>query len=557
MKTNPMSLENRFSLLVIFGLAMIFAIASAQSVSAQQWTGPDGNGNISNANSGNVGIGTTNLSGKVHIKGRASAWSLYGEASDGSQLYGFYEQSTGTGQLQIMNASGTAVISLAGDTGTASFINAGSVGIGTTSPTGALQVQGSGQNDTLRVISTNTTSGGLYSQNTQAGAQAVGYFENNRGSFASYGGFLYGGSTNAIGNLFGVSRADKMFMFADGGSNLGMAVGTLQAQPLIFGTNNAERARIDSSGNVGIGTTGPAVRLDVAAASSDAITRVGQFYQPGLSTTGNYSFISVGKANAADSAAAFGFLMNAAGNDSAFVTVAGDDPAAGTGLFVRKGGSVGIGTSAPAYKLDVNGAINATGLNVNGSAVTGSQWTTSGSNINYPTSGNVGIGTSSPTYKLHVTGSGKFTGDLTVDGNIAARYQDVAEWVPSSEQLPAGTVVVLDATKSNQVIASATSYDTRVAGVISEQPGIALGEKSDNKVLVATTGRVRVKVDASRAPIGIGDLLVTSDIPGVAMKSEPVNLGGVQIHRPGTLIGKALEPLEKGSGTILVLLSLQ
>jgi len=52
------------------------------------------------------------------------------------------------------------------------------------------------------------------------------------------------------------------------------------------------------------------------------------------------------------------------------------------------------------------------------------------------------------------------------------------------------------------------------------------------------------------------DLLVTSDVPGVTMKSEPVNLDGVQIHRPGTL-GKALEPLERGLGTILVLLSLQ
>jgi len=29
------------------------------------------------------------------------------------------------------------------------------------------------------------------------------------------------------------------------------------------------------------------------------------------------------------------------------------------------------------------------------------------------------------------------------------------------------------------------------------------------------------------------------------------------MHRPGTLIGKALEPLEKGQGEILVLLSLQ
>jgi len=32
------------------------------------------------------------------------------------------------------------------------------------------------------------------------------------------------------------------------------------------------------------------------------------------------------------------------------------------------------------------------------------------------------------------------------------------------------------------------------------------------------------------------------------MKSEPVSLGDVQLHRPGTLIGKALEPLEKGFG---------
>ena len=41
------------------------------------------------------------------------------------------------------------------------------------------------------------------------------------------------------------------------------------------------------------------------------------------------------------------------------------------------------------------------------------------------------------------------------------------------------------------------------------------------------------------------------------MLSEMLDVGGVKLHRPGTLIGKALEPLESGQGEILVLLSLQ
>ena len=175
-----------------------------------------------------------------------------------------------------------------------------------------------------------------------------------------------------------------------------------------------------------------------------------------------------------------------------------------------------------------------------------------------PGTGNVGIGgTTSPSEKLEVLGNVKVTGNLNVSGTINARYQDVAEWVPASEPIPAGTVVILDSTKSNHVISSSQAYDTRVAGVISEKPGIALGERGDSKVLVATTGRVRVKVDASQGAIEVGDLLVTSDKAGMAMKSQPLSLSGVQIHRPGTLIGKALEPLAKGQGEILVLLSLQ
>jgi len=76
-------------------------------------------------------------------------------------------------------------------------------------------------------------------------------------------------------------------------------------------------------------------------------------------------------------------------------------------------------------------------------------------------------------------------------------------------------------------------------------------------VKVAHIGRVKVKVDARTSPIQIGDLLVTSSTAGYAMRSEPVTVGGVLIHQPGTLIGKALEALAGGQGEVLVLLTLQ
>ena len=170
--------------------------------------------------------------------------------------------------------------------------------------------------------------------------------------------------------------------------------------------------------------------------------------------------------------------------------------------------------------------------------------------------GNVWIGgTTASTARLHVTGDAHFTGTVT-GGNIVANYQDLAEWVDSSSDLRPGTVVVVDDSATDRVAASRVAYDTRVAGVISERPGIILGHAGESKEMVATTGRVRVRVRATR-PIAIGDLLVTSDATGMAMPSEPIELAGTAIHRPGTLLGKALEPLASGDGEILVLLSLQ
>ena len=66
---------------------------------------------------------------------------------------------------------------------------------------------------------------------------------------------------------------------------------------------------------------------------------------------------------------------------------------------------------------------------------------------------------------------------------------------------------------------------------------------------VAFSGIVPCKVDAGYGVIRVGDLLTTSPTRGHAMRtSDP---------QPGTILGKALEPLDAGTGLIKVLVMLR
>lgn len=270
------------------------------------------------------------------------------------------------------------------------------------------------------------------------------------------------------------------------------------------------------SGNVGIGTTTPGAKLDISGNSAVSL-KITNAQSLGValdltSLSGGYAFSMANNA----------FLRWAA---------------AGGIQQIILGVSIDNSTyllSAPGYDINLRPEANpALGLTIKA------------------TTGNVGIGTTSPTKKLDVNG------DINVSGNINAKYQDVAEWVPATETMAPGTVVVLNPEKSNEVMPATRAYDTTVAGVVSTNPGLTLGERSASKAQIATLGRVRVKASATGQPIQIGDLLVTSGKSGLAMKSEPMEIRGRAFHQPGTIIGKALEPLGSGEGEILVLLSLQ
>jgi hypothetical protein len=319
---------------------------------------------------------------------------------------------------------------------------------------------------------------------------------------------------------------------------------------------------IHDGGNVGIGTTTPPPQKLTINGNAQLLTGgylYGNTTNQALSlNSGNGSKLSYDGNN----------YMMVGGNIITF----GNNPGEAMRLYNGKLG-IGVAPNNPTSSLQVAGdmRLGSNGTNTDLTVFTDTPATLNGTAyteinsvtpVTVPASGQT---THTAFHLKNATASGQGTNqiDLVVDGSITgasvigAVYQDVAEWVSAGEDLQPATVVVLDPSHDNQVLPSRTPYDTTVAGVVSAKPGVILGVGGAGKEKIATTGRVKVKVDATRAPIAIGDLLVTSDVAGTAMKSQPVEVAGTKMHRPGTVIGKALQALPEGRGEILVLLSLQ
>jgi hypothetical protein len=179
------------------------------------------------------------------------------------------------------------------------------------------------------------------------------------------------------------------------------------------------------------------------------------------------------------------------------------------------------------------------------------------------------------------TGTGKYAGyfydDIyvggkidvvgTVDPIIGERFS-----VDSSATFEVGDVVVIDAATGKAKL-STKANDPGVIGVIGPSVDIKDGElmvtilgcqsakpeggPDGGRADLADRTIARVKADASFGAIKCGDLLTSSNTAGCAMKAQPVDVGGVKIYQPGTIIGKALESLDTGTGLIKVFVTLQ
>jgi hypothetical protein len=157
------------------------------------------------------------------------------------------------------------------------------------------------------------------------------------------------------------------------------------------------------------------------------------------------------------------------------------------------------------------------------------------------------------------------TGDVFTRGSFIAGGADLAERISVSEPVQPGDLVELDPNKPRHY-RKARGSSKLVAGVITTRPGFTLGNNSEDpqqlnvmtaekglrfgavvRPMLALMGRVPVKATTQNGPIRPGDLLTVSSKPGYAMRcAEPQACAGA--------IGKALEALERGQGSILVLL---
>ena len=191
---------------------------------------------------------------------------------------------------------------------------------------------------------------------------------------------------------------------------------------------------------------------------------------------------------------------------------------------------VGIGTTTPSTALEVNGTITATSVTTALSGNVTGNLTSSGANTmgTLTMAGTITSKAIAPDADASYDIGTSSKGYSTVHAKAtSAQYADLAEIYETDNNYEVGTVVVFGGTK--EITTTDQKYDTRVAGVISENPAYIMNSKSDGQP-VALAGKVKCKVHGT---ISKGTMLVASERTGCATKSE---------HPPvGSVIGKALQ----------------
>jgi hypothetical protein len=535
---------------------------------------------------GRVGIGTSNPADRVDISGPDNTTAL--RIKDGNTALRFALNATATYIQSTKNSGGSAdlIFSENGGANEKMRIKAdGKVGIGTTTPLVSLDV--GNKTDAIRVpvgatldqpssvangmIRYNSDNNKFEAYENGAWTNMIGGSASSASSVAAGAGSaatpsisfsadadtgFYSSGTNSIGISAGGAKvwditSSGIVSPTAGGASIATAAGTAAAPTFSFAgdtdtgwylaapdtlaasTGGVERVRINSSGNVGIGTTNPTT---IGDGDTPKILRVHQTGGQGVlslttdntsssSWAGSVSFGTTGasgtKRSAVISSVLTGVSTTNAIGDLRFFT--SDGTTMNTNMIISATGNVGIGTTNPSSRLHVAASTAGNVVTVSdddktwiqgiegGAQNTYSIWedTTSGSNnrlsfvpggniIMGINGGNVGIGTPSPGTKLHV-----------VDSSAANKATLVLEAAESSSN-SARMVLKSSSSTKQWDIAYKSSTNT-----VYPHDSMVLqyydGSSYKSNLVLDPNGNVGIGVNKPLATLHVGG---SSDVPG-------------------------------------------
>ncbi|QBQ41746.1 collagen-like protein [Sphingobacterium psychroaquaticum] len=511
-----------------------------------------------NDGTGGLGIG-------VWGSHAGSGWGLYGVTPNGLGVYGnatangtgVYANSTsGVGLTATSNNGRAANISIFNNSNNSNVLDASTVGNGTvinvqTTGTGGGVLANTNGGISIKGITTAQTSAGILGQNSGGGEAVVGLTTSDiagavvgRNDGGGYGvrGFI---STNSSGKAIGV--------FGQVGLNNSTGrAGRFEN----YNTQNIDANTLEvvtnGNGNIPDNSKGNAASFIV-----DNTNSVAAAVRAEVNTIfGNFGAAAVfGKSSGTGGYAGLFHAANVNGNGTALVVKADGNGNAITTNAAKNGNAIeastqGTGTAVygwvPSFGLGKAAKFaNFNESNTQATVDIESEGKGATLLVNHTGSeGNLVVFQSGGANVARINKSGRafFNGGTQNSGADIAEAFDVIGGLSTYE---AGDVLVISKDEDRTVEKSASPYSTLVVGVYATKPGVLLTEESmdtdiSDKVPMGVVGVIPTKVCLEGGAIERGDLLVTSSIPGVAMKAD------VDKVKVGQVIGKALQPY-KGS----------
>ena len=442
-------------------------------------------------NTGNLGIGTTAPSTKLHIVG-ANPLTLTGVA-DG----------TSTSADSILTITSGLVRKLPIST----FASAFTTGNLTESGSGVLTITGgtnavTGSGTTIQVKQANASQNGFLSSadwsafNSKLSSvdttNISNFYLKTRSLFSAGTGITYNASTGVISSSLSTGS-----FWAMGGNAVASAqnIGTTSNYDLPFITNNTERMRLSSTGNLGIGTSSfNATYPEKLVVDAGTTTSVNAIVGKGSID----SYLQLNIQNQSSGTSASSDVVATANNGSETANYI--DMGINGGSY--SGGVMGSSNDAYLYNIGQNLLIGTGSASKSVVFMTGGTAQGTNERMRIDGSGNVGIATTSPSAKLDVNGSFKLgtTGTvLTGMFKTSVSITDNSNNIVYTQSLTKTVTVTGAAVNANVIVTPRSALPNGV--------GIAWAR-------VSSAGSVQINFTNSGAGIGGNQLLgtITFDI---------------------------------------------